>query len=306
MGRNILVQGIFVADLAFWTKSIPQKGETFIGEKFHVNPGGKGSNQAVAANRAGGNVTLLTKLGRDEFGKMAKEFYAEEGIHTDLLFETDNVGTGAAAINILESTGENSIIVVPGAGAELTNEEIEQAKNFMRAGDIFLTQFETPIERSIYGLKTAKEAGMRTILNPAPASSFPNNAYPYIDFITPNEVEAEQLCGRKVESEADANWAADWFLDRGVHTAVLTLGERGAFVKNREICELLPAFSVGRAIDTTGAGDAFNGGFAVALAEDKSILDAVRFGNATAGISVTRVGTAKSTPSRTEIDALLA
>lgn len=305
MNRNILVQGVFVADLAFWTKSLPQKGETFMGEKFHVNPGGKGSNQAVAANRAGGNVTLLTKLGKDEFGKMAKAFYSEEGIHTDLILETENMGTGAAAITILEDTGENSIVVVPGAGALLTEKEIDSAKSFMRSGDIFLTQFETPMGISIYGLKAAKEAGMRTILNPAPANTLPHNAYPYVDFITPNEVEAEQLCGRKVESEGDANWAADYFLDRGVHTAIITLGERGAFVKNREVCELLPAFSAGKVVDTTGAGDAFNGGFSVALAEGKSIPDAVRFGNATAGIAVTRVGTAKSTPKRAEIDELL-
>jgi ribokinase len=305
MGNGyVVVMGSYVADVAFRTEKLPAWGETYMGSGFKLGPGGKGSNQAVAAARAGAKVSFISKLGRDAFGDLARKTYREEGIDTTHLLETDSA-TGAAAIIIDAVKGENAIIVVPGACFELTPHEVEQARDLIGGAVIFVTQLELSLPTVEYGLKLAHSLGVPTILNPAPGCKLPDSIFQYCDYITPNESEAEILTGIRVASLADAELAADALLARGVRNAVITLGAQGVLVKNATIRQHVPACDAGAVVETTGAGDAFNGGFAVALAENKDIVQAARFGCAVAGISVTRPGTAPSMPFRKEVDDLL-
>jgi ribokinase len=300
----VTVMGSFVADVAFRTEKLPAWGETTMGNSFQLGPGGKGSNQAVAAARAGAKVSFISKLGGDAFGELARKLYRDEGIDTRHLLKTESA-TGAAAIIIDAHTGENSIIVVPGACFELTPEEVDGMKALIADSAIFVTQLELALPTVEHGLKLARSLGVPTILNPAPACRLPESIFQYCDYVTPNETEAEMLTGVRVATLADAERAADAFLALGVRSAVITLGAQGAFVKNAATSGHVGAFDAGPVVETTGAGDAFNGGFAVALAEGQGILDAARFGCAVAGISVTRPGTAPSMPSRAEVEALL-
>ena len=299
----VTVLGSFVADLAFRTHRIPVWGETLMGNEFKLGPGGKGSNQAVAAARAGGRVSFISKLGPDPFGDMARALYKSEGIDTQFLFTTQSA-TGAAAIIIDAHKGENAIIVVPGACFEVTAEEVDQARALIAGSAIFVAQLELPLPVVEHGLTLAHSLGVPTILNPAPAAPLPESIYRHIDYITPNESEAAALTGVPVSTVADAEKAADAFLARGVPNAIITLGAQGVFVKNAQVRAHVPAVNAGKVVETTGAGDAFNGGFAVALSEGMGLVEAARFGCATAGISITRPGTAPSMPTRAEIDAL--
>jgi ribokinase len=296
--------GSFVADLAFRTGRIPAWGETLLGKSFQLGPGGKGSNQAVAAARAGGRVSFISRLGQDPFGDMARNLYKTEGIDTRFLFSTASA-TGAATIIIDAEKGENAIIVVPGACFELTSAEVDQARELIAASSVFIAQLELSLTVVEHGLALARALGVPTILNPAPAAPLPESIYQYIDYITPNESEAAALTGIPVATIADAEKAADAFLARGVSNAIITLGAQGAFVKNARVKAHVPAVNAGPVVETTGAGDAFNGGFAVALSEGMDLVEAARFGCAAAGISITRPGTAPSMPTRAEIDALL-
>ncbi len=295
--------GSFVADLAFRTDRVPAWGETLMGQSFKLGPGGKGSNQAVAAARAGGRVSFISKLGADPFGDMARQLYAAEGIDTQFLFST-GVATGAAAIIVDAARGENAIIVVPGACFGVTTAEVDQARDLIANSSIFVAQLELSLPVVEHGLALAHSLGVPTILNPAPAQPLPDSIYQHIDYITPNETETAALTGITVANLADAESAADAFLARGVRNAIITLGAQGAFVKNAKIKAHVPAIDAGPVVETTGAGDAFNGGLAVALSEGMDLIAAARFGCATAGISITRPGTAPSMPTRAEIDAL--
>jgi len=299
----VTVMGSFVADLAFRTGRIPAWGETLMGQSFQLGPGGKGSNQAVAAARAGGRVSFISKLGQDPFGEMARNLYKTEGIDTRFLFTTASA-TGAATIIIDAEKGENAIIVVPGACFELTAAEVDQARALIAASSVFVAQLELSLPVVEHGLALAHSLGVPTILNPAPAAPLPESIYQFIVYITPNETEAAALTGVPVITVADAEKAADAFLARGVPNAIITLGAQGAIVKNGRVKEHVPAVNAGPVVETTGAGDAFNGGFAVALSEGMDLVEAVRFGCVTAGISITRPGTAPSMPTRAEIDAL--
>jgi ribokinase len=300
----VTVMGSFVADVTFRTDRIPAWGETRMGQSFKLGPGGKGSNQAVAAARAGGNVSFISKLGPDPFGDMARKLYEAERIDAQFLFSTTSA-TGAAAIIVDAAKGENAIIVVPGACFEVTADEVDRARDLIAASSIFVAQLELPLPVVEHGLALAHELGVQTILNPAPAQPLPESIYPHIDYITPNETETAALTGIAVATLPEAEKAADEFLARGVRNAIITLGAQGAYVKNANIRAHVPAVDAGKVVETTGAGDAFNGGFAVALSEGMDLVEAVRFGCATAGISITRPGTAPSMPSRAEIDALL-
>ncbi|HXE07554.1 MAG TPA: ribokinase [Acidobacteriaceae bacterium] len=300
----VTVMSSFVADLAFRSDRLPGWGETVMGRSFQLGPGGKGSNQAVAAARAGGRVSFVSKLGRDAFGDLARETYAREGIDTRFLMAAD-AATGAAAILLDAKTGENAIIVVPGACFQLTPEEVEGARELIADSAVFVTQLELALPTVERGLALARELGVNTILNPAPACELPKSIFELCDFMTPNETEAALLTGMEVKSIADAAQAASVLVAKGARNAVITLGAQGAFVKNAELEEHVPAFDAGPIVETTGAGDAFTGGMAVALSEGKAVVEAVRFGCAVAGLSVTRAGTAPSMPLRAEIDALL-
>jgi ribokinase len=300
----VTVMGSFVADLAFRTDRVPAWGETLMGPSFQLGPGGKGSNQAVAAARAGGKVSFISKLGPDPFGDMARNLYAKEGIDTRFLFKTESP-TGAAAIIIDAQKGENAIIVVPGACFEVTTAEVDSARSLLADSSVFVAQLELSLPVVEHGLALAHSLGVPTILNPAPAMPLPDSIYQHVDYITPNETETAALTGIPVASIADAEKAADAFLARGVRNAIITLGAQGVFVKNASIKAHVPAVNAGSVLETTGAGDAFNGGFAVALSEGMDLVAAARFGCATAGISVTRAGTAPSMPTRAEINAIL-
>jgi ribokinase len=301
----ITVLGSFVADLAFRTKKIPEWGETVLGSGFAVGPGGKGSNQAVAARRLGHNVSFISKLGHDSFGDLARRMYEREGIDAQYVFETDDYPTGGAAIIIDEALGQNAIVVVPGACYEVTPAEINLASARIADSAVLLTQLELRIPSVEHGLRLARDLGVVTMLNPAPAAVLPEHIFSLCDYLTPNESEAAGLSGVSVTNIAQADAAAAALLARGARNVVLTLGNHGALVKNAKLTEHVPAVNAGTVVDTTGAGDAFNGGFAVALAEGKDIVDATRFACAVAGISVTRHGTSPSMPMRTEVDSLL-
>ena len=311
MSKKVFILGSFVADVAFRSSRLPAWGETLMGSNFALGPGGKGSNQAVAAARAlagsGHKAQFLSKLGDDAFGKLARDIWQDAGVDASL---TRNciVATGAAAILIDEKSGENAIIIVPGACFTLTPAEVEEATDDIRSATVFLTQLELPLNTVERGLELARAGGVPTILNPAPAPThpLPDAFLALSDYVIPNETEAAILTGLPVENLEQAKAAAKKLQALGARNIILTLGSQGALVLTAEGTEtLVPSFNAGPVVETTGAGDAFCGGFAAALAEGQPLLEAVRFGCATAGISVTRHGTAPSMPKRAEIEALL-
>ena len=303
-GQGVTVLGVFVADLAFWTGRLPTMGETVMGREFKLGPGGKGSNQAIAARRAGAPVTFISKLGADAFGELARRTYRDEGISEEFVFESAETGTGAAAILVNEQSGDNAIVVAMGAVADLSVAELESAEQAIADAAVFATNLELPVALAERGLQMARQHGVTTLLNPAPAIVLPEHVYPMVDYFTPNETEAAALARVPVESAEQAEAAADIFLARGVGTAIITLGEQGVLFKDAAGAELIPAVEAGAVVDTTGAGDAFNGGFSVGLSEGRDPRDAARFGCAVAGLSVTKVGTAPSMPMRASVDAL--
>ena len=302
--RGVAILGIYVADLAFRASRLPGVGETIAGSGFAVGPGGKGSNQAVAAARAGASVSFLSKIGRDSFGDTALALWKTEGI-VPRVEQVAEAPTGAAFIYVQEQTGENAIIVVPGAAALIGAADVEAAADAIRAARVFMTQLEQPADAALQGLRIARAAGTLTVFNPAPALPFDDAVYPLCDYITPNEHEAATLTGLPVTTLDEARRAGDALLARGAGCALITLGGQGALLHRAGESVHLPALSAGRVLETTGAGDAFNGGFAAALAEGATPLEAARFATAVAAISVTRAGTAPSMPQRHEIDALL-
>ncbi len=305
MTGKIVILGVFVADTAYRADRAPRMGETIIGNSFALGPGGKGSNQAVAAAKLGADVTFLSKLGRDPFADMALKTWADAGV-TPRVTQSDDTATGAAYIFIEEATGDNAIIICPGVAATIAVSDVEANAELIASATAFVTQLEQPLDAAVRGLEIAREAGALTILNPAPANSVPEPMLALCDYVTPNEIETETLTGVTVTSVDDARRAAEVFLAKGVGAAVITLGERGALFHSARQSELVPAVNAGAVVETTGAGDAFNGGFATALARGDDPVDAVRFGCAAAGISVTRPGTAPSMPTLAEVEELLA
>ena len=303
--EGVCVLGIFVADLAFMGDRMPKIGETIAGSGFKMGPGGKGSNQSVAAARAGAKVTFISKIGRDTFGEIAQQTWAAEGIKAQVgLSDVDP--TGVAFIYVNDKTGENAIIVYPGAAGTLSPADVEAAAASIRSAKVFVTQLEQPVEAAQRALEIARAAGVTTVFNPAPAERFPDAIYPLCDYIAPNESEAAALVGFPLNSLDDARRAGDLLIAKGAGNALITLGERGALLHGKGSSIHVPAVSAGNVIDTAGAGDAFVGGFAAAIAGGVAPAEAVRFGCTVAGISVTRRGTAPAMPMRAEIDALLA
>ena len=303
--NKLSILGIFVADLAFFGK-IPKVGETILGEDFVVGPGGKGSNQSVAAGKAGASIDFITKVGDDDYGKMAYRIYKETNVGSDYVYISKEHSTGVAAILLNKDTGENAISVVPGAAGALTIQDIDNAKDVIINSSIFLTQLEAPMEVVVHALKIAKENKVTTILNPAPAAKLDSSVFPLVDYFTPNESEASFYASGEIKNRDDAEKYGQEFLDLGVKNLLVTLGDQGVYFQNNNEKHFEPSLSLGsKVIDTSGAGDAFSGAFATALCEEKSISDSIKFANAFAGISTTRIGTANSMPSREEIDKLL-
>ena len=299
----ISVLGIFVADLAFFAEKIPVEGETVIGNKYIIGPGGKGSNQAVAAAKAGAKTYFISKIGDDQFGEMAKTIYDQSGVDYSNVIISKEDSTGAAGILINETSGANAINVVPGAAGSLTTEDIDAANDVIINSSIFLTQLEVPKEVVFYALKKAHHHGVTTILNPAPAATVDKDIFSIIDYFTPNETEASFYANLPVETTEDAKQAANKFLQMGIKNVIITLGEKGSYFANKNESIIVPATILkSPVVDTTGAGDAFNAGLAVALAEGKNIKETLVFANTTAGLSTTKIGTANSMPNRDEIE----
>jgi ribokinase len=303
--KPIVNLGVFVADTAYRADRQPKMGETILGRKFVLGPGGKGSNQSVATARAGGDAHFLTRLGIDDFAKLARDTWARAGVTPHVIDDPDSY-TGAAYIFIEEATGNNAIIIAPGAAGRISVADVEAHAGLIAGAGVFVTQLEQPIPAARRALEIARAAGVATILNPAPAAPLDDALLALCDYLTPNESEAETLTGLPVTSVPQAEAAAEALMARGVGAVIVTLGANGALFRDRTRSVHVPAISAGPVVETTGAGDAFNGGFAVALSEGRDVVQAIRFGCATAGISVTRPGTAPSMPTRAEIDALLA
>ncbi len=300
MTAKIVVVGSFNADLVAYLERMPRPGETVHGDRFATFAGGKGSNQAVAAARLGADVTFIGRVGNDVFANLAYEIWDAEGVNRDYVSADDESATGVAPI-LVDSSGENMIVVVLGANSRLTAADIDAARERIAAADVLVTQLEVNLDMVGYALETAKQLGVATILNPAPAAAIPQSTIDLADYLTPNETELETLSG----SAGDYAAAARTLLTRADQKAVVTLGAQGAQIVSGEENAIIPTYAVD-VVDTTGAGDAFNAGLAVALAEGKPLPEAVRFANAAAALSVTKSGAAPSTPYRATVDELLA
>lgn len=303
---KIVVVGSFIADYTVFAPVFPRAGETVLGGKFRTGPGGKGSNQATAAHRAGGDVTMVTKIGCDNAAAVALEHYGREKMSTEFVFRTDAADTGVAVIEVCEEQGENRIIVIKGANGKLTRGEVRRAEGRIAEADVLLLQLEASLEAANEAMKLARKHGTRIVMNPAPAQKVPVGFFEGVDYFTPNETEAEFFSGMPTGTLEQAKAAAKKLMELGIGQVVMTLGESGALHVSESCAELVPTVNV-TAVDTTGAGDAFNGGFCVALAEfgEARVREAIEFANCTAALSVTRPGSSPSMPFRSEIEALV-
>jgi ribokinase len=304
MATKIVVFGSFVVDLASRADHLPRPAETVIGSVFALGPGGKGSNQGVAAHRAGADVCMITKVGDDVFGKVALDFYQSEGMNTDLIFVDKEKETGTALIMVDENSAQNQILVVPGACGNISDEDIEQATPAIKNAQIILMQMEVNLDANWKVLDIAHKNGVKVVLNTAPAQKVDDSILAKVNVLTPNEVEASILSGVEVVTMDDARRAAEVFQKKGVEEVVITMGAQGAYVRSGSRELIIPRLNV-EAIDTTGAGDAFNGGLVTALAEDKDLFAAAEFANVVGALSVTKKGTAPAMPFRKDIDAFM-
>jgi len=280
-------------------QKLPAPGETVLGGQFLMNAGGKGANQAVAAARLGGKTVFVCKVGNDIFGDQALKQFDTEGIDTSFIFTDPDLPSGVALINV-DAKGENSITVASGANGSLSIEEINKASLVFQSGDILLAQLETPIETVAHAIETASNYGLKTILNPAPAAELPEEIFSNLFAITPNETEAEILTGVKVTDMDSAREAADVLISKGVKNVIITLGSKGAFLKSDSFDGMIATEKVS-AMDTTAAGDCFNGALSVAILDGKTMEEAVAFACKAASISVTRMGAQASMPYRNEL-----
>ena len=292
---DISVLGIFVADISFSGPKIPAVGETILGNKYNVGPGGKGCNQAVAIARLGGKVNFISKIGKDAYGKLALETLKKNNINTENIIQDEKLQTGVAGILVDKQSGKNAINVIVGAPNSLKISEMNSQINLIKSSKFFLTQLEIPKDVTLHCLKTAKENGCLTILNPAPASEISKEFYSYIDYFTPNETEAEFYTGIKITNEKEAKQAADKLINLGIKKIIITLGEKGLFYSDGQEEIHLKASSV-KAIDTTGAGDAFNGALAFSLSKGKPIKACLELANKAAGLSTTKLGAGDAMP----------
>jgi ribokinase len=297
--KKILVIGSSNTDMVIKTDKLPAPGETVLGGTFFMNPGGKGANQAVAAARLGGKVTFITKVGNDLFGSQTIGILKKEGIDTKNIVKDEASPSGVALITV-NSVGENNIVVAPGANGTLQPGDISGNHFSGEKYEILLLQLEIPVMTVEYAALTAAENGIKVILNPAPAQKLHDYLLKHIWLITPDKTEAEIITGIKVTNESSAEAAATILKKKGVKNVIVTLSEKGAFVKSDEFTGIIPGISV-EAVDTTAAGDVFNGAVAVALSEGKTLEEAVFFANRAAGLSVTRLGAQASAPYRNEI-----
>ena len=295
----IYVIGSSNTDMVVKCDHLPGPGETVMGGEFFMLAGGKGANQAVAAARLGGKVTFIARVGDDLFGKQSIEQFRKEKIDVTFISRDPSLPSGVALINVSRE-GENNITVAPGSNGNLKIREVEKALSALPAPALVLIQLEIPIDTVLWAIEKCSELGHRVILNPAPAREIPQGVYKYLFLITPNEKEAELLTGIKVSDLASAEMAARQLADQGIQNIVITLGAKGAYLHSKDYKMLIPAPEVS-AVDSTGAGDCFNGALAVALSENLKLDEAVSFAVQAAAISVTRMGAQASMPFREEL-----
>ena len=292
---DISVLGIFVADISFSGKKIPSVGETILGDSYNIGPGGKGCNQAIAIARLGGKVSFISKIGNDDYGQLALNTLIENNIDTSTIIQSQDHQTGVAGIMVDKLTGKNAINVITGAPSTLNIDELNKNIDKIKNSKIFLTQLEIPKEVTLRSLKIAKENSVLTILNPAPASEISKEFFNYIDYFTPNETEAEFYTGIKITNEKEAKEASIKLLKFGLKKVIITLGEKGLFYSDGNEDIYLKATPV-KAIDTTGAGDAFNGSLAFALSQNKPIKNSLNLANQAAGLSTLKLGAGNAMP----------
>ena len=291
---KIIVVGSSNTDMVIQSERIPRPGETILGGSFFMNPGGKGANQAVAAARLGGDVHFICKVGQDVFGDMARQQFENEGMHTEFVMSDANLPSGVALINV-DAQGENSITVASGANGALHTTDIDQAEGIFESGDVLLIQLETPLETVWHAIKKAHKKGLKVILNPAPAAEIPDEIYPYIYTLTPNETETELLTGVSIDSLAKTQEAAHILLNKGLKHLIITMGSQGAYYQSAETKLFIPTKPV-QAVDTTAAGDCFNGALAVSISQAKDWEPAIQFACEAATRSVTKMGAQASMP----------
>jgi len=299
MNSKIIVIGSSNADMVLKTARFPKPGETILGGEFFVFQGGKGANQAVAAARLGGEVSFICKVGNDSFGNVAIAAYANDGINVGAVLMDDQAPTGVAVITI-NAAGENSILVASGANARLSVDDIQQSGNLLADAGWLLTQLETPLPVIEFLAGYARAQNKNLILNPAPAAVLPASVYDNLFLITPNETETELLTGIEVTDEASAKSAALVFKSKGVQNVIITMGSKGAYVDTDSFQGIVESIKV-KAVDTTAAGDVFNGAITVALAEGKEWKEAVQFACKAAAFSVTKMGAQISAPTLKEV-----
>lgn len=302
--NKVCILGSINMDMVVSINKMPLIGETIFSDNFKLAHGGKGANQAVASRRLGADVYMISKVGKDAYGMEIVKGLQDESINVGNIFEDDFKPTGTAIITV-DSDGNNSIIVVPGANMTISLKEIDKCKEVIASSDIIVAQFETPVEATIEAFKFAKQNDVITILNPAPAKNIPNELLQYTDFIVPNETEATTLTGINVKDLESAKQAANVFLDKGVKWVIITLGDKGAAVISKEDEKLIPAYKV-NATDTTAAGDSFIGAISTKLTKSNlnidSIIEAVKFGNKVSSITVQREGAQPSIPFLKEVN----
>lgn len=303
MGKKILVIGSLNMDMVIPIEQMPLKGETILGGNITHIPGGKGGNQACAVGKLGGDVVMLGCVGDDQFGKDLCENLMRAGVDVSHVGKVEQVPTGIAVI-LVDAEGSNSIVVAPGTNSKCDVQYLKDYDEILKDCDFVIFQMEIPKDAIWYGIFRAKELGKTVILNPAPVPEFiPEEILQKIDYITPNEVEAVKLAGLEGDSLEVIEEAAGRLLQKGIANVLVTLGSRGVMLMKEGYCEVFPARKVD-AVDTTAAGDCFNGAFAVGLAEGMAVEEAIAFGNLASSIAVTRKGAQSSIPARSEVDAL--
>ena len=298
--QQILVVGSSNTDMVIKAAHLPRPGETILGGTFFMNPGGKGANQAVAIARLGASITFICKTGTDIFGHQSQQLFESEGINTSYIF-SDPINPSGVALISVDDNAENCIVVASGANANLTPEDLKKAEEAIDQCDIVLLQLEIPMETVEYVAKIASEKGKKVILNPAPAQPLSAELLSHLYLVTPNETEAEMISGVKITDEASAKEAVRVLSERGVQNVIITLGSKGALVCSDGKSEVIPAYKV-KAVDTTAAGDVFNGALTVALSEGLDLFEASRFGCKASAIAVTRPGAQSSAPYRNEVN----
>lgn len=301
--KKLCVIGSLNMDLVATVERFPVSGETITGKGFGTFPGGKGANQAVAAGRLGADILMLGKLGDDLYGKMYLQVLENNNVLLEGVQVEKGISSGIAVIEV-EDSGENHIVIIPGANSKMDQSFVDDKWSLIEKRDIFLFQLEIPIDTVLFAMKKLKKNGKTIILDPAPAVVLPDEIYPFIDYITPNETEIEILTGIKIKCEEDLKDAANLLLKRGVNTVIAKSGKNGAYIINKDMFTHVPGFKV-KAVDTTAAGDSFNAGFAFALSKSRDLTECVKIANAVGALSTTAMGAQGAMPEMEQLQTFL-